>query len=830
MAGRSRGVVIPISAEDNSARAFESVNAQVAKLRAQVASMRGQGGSDIQAVTGLWHSQTTEVQATSAAIRSFEGNPGIRSIERFLVMLPGVGKALLAAFPLVGALALGGVIAQNVKKFVEMRDAAIGAADATRKAFQEEHDKAVVALDDTQQQNDKLQEQIDKLEGHHNNGLQSALDDAKKSCDQLIVTLDDAKKSYMELLKTNSTGMFGALFSGMQSTGAQEGQLSGTYDTLIAKARELNTSYLEALSGAKDPAAVNALAAQRVKQIHDLYDPQIAAMSAEAKRLQVEQAGSQQRAMDNAATGAEGYTPVIDNSKKIANVQGAGQIFAEQEAQQLADVQHASLQGTLNEHHSSHAGAAGSDKAAAYAARVAEAQQKVAEAESKASDQAAAAGAAAAKNRSDAALAALEDQHKRELVSDKDYYAQKLALQKDALDAEEAANYAKQGVLGEQIRSTIIKRGGADKGNAVAQINDNAKIVEFQTQVNELEQKRADIVDKRKKLEEQSDAEAYASAQKQEEAALKLAAQVEAIRGGSTTARVAQSDATYARSRSQMVVQGAPAGEIANADYQHSVANAGIGLSGAENTQRNTDSSLSTARESVRYQAASGQISQMQAQQELIALDKQEADALQPVLAAYEKLAALNVNGAAEHVAQLKQQMTELNAPVNELAATVRGQLNGAFEELFMNLGRGGHAWDQLRRQIQASALQDTYKMAIAPMLQTGMGALGGLFGSHGAPGAPGAPGTAKPTAASALGGLFSKVVPGLPKIAGGSGTAAKVTIINQSSTPVQGSATSAPQQDMTDQLNGPVIQIMLKDLESSGPFAQALSGAGLLA
>jgi hypothetical protein len=59
------------------------------------------------------------------------------------------------------------------------------------------------------------------------------------------------------------------------------------------------------------------------------------------------------------------------------------------------------------------------------------------------------------------------------------------------------------------------------------------------------------------------------------------------------------------------------------------------------------------------------------------------------------------------------------------------------------------------------------------------------------------------------------------------------VQIINQTSSPAQGTASQQTAQDgsaMTEMLRPQVIQIMLEDLDRGGSFAQALSGLGGLA
>jgi hypothetical protein len=60
----------------------------------------------MEAVSSAAQHQVTQVQAASAAIRVGLGEQSIRAVERLLTMIPGVGVALQAAFPVLGALAL----------------------------------------------------------------------------------------------------------------------------------------------------------------------------------------------------------------------------------------------------------------------------------------------------------------------------------------------------------------------------------------------------------------------------------------------------------------------------------------------------------------------------------------------------------------------------------------------------------------------------------------------------------------------------------------------------------------------------------------------------
>ena len=69
------------------------------------------------------HGSVTEIQATGGAIRVAFGEQSIRAVERFLTMIPGIGVALQAAFPIIGAIALIDAITRAVGKFGQAKQA-----------------------------------------------------------------------------------------------------------------------------------------------------------------------------------------------------------------------------------------------------------------------------------------------------------------------------------------------------------------------------------------------------------------------------------------------------------------------------------------------------------------------------------------------------------------------------------------------------------------------------------------------------------------------------------------------------------------------------------
>src|SRR5260370_41811632 len=66
------------------------------------------------------HSTVSSMQASSAAIREMNGNfaNNTRAVERFITTIPGVGKVLQAAFPLIGGVAFGAMIVDAGMKVV----------------------------------------------------------------------------------------------------------------------------------------------------------------------------------------------------------------------------------------------------------------------------------------------------------------------------------------------------------------------------------------------------------------------------------------------------------------------------------------------------------------------------------------------------------------------------------------------------------------------------------------------------------------------------------------------------------------------------------------
>jgi hypothetical protein len=112
---------------DQFGRAIQSAVAPTAELAAAIKEVgvsassatttvtEAAGASEALAVANT-HA-TTEIQATSGALRTLDGNGGIRAAERFLATTLGLGGVFQAIFPIVGLIALVEIVGKIADKF-----------------------------------------------------------------------------------------------------------------------------------------------------------------------------------------------------------------------------------------------------------------------------------------------------------------------------------------------------------------------------------------------------------------------------------------------------------------------------------------------------------------------------------------------------------------------------------------------------------------------------------------------------------------------------------------------------------------------------------------
>lgn len=136
-----------------------------------------------------------------------------------------LGPLLEKAMPLMLGVAFVGMLAELGKKLYDFVQEAERAPEAIRNAWAKLNTAADTTSDSLAVVNDKLEEQIAKLEGAPENHLKTQLDEAKLAADKLATSLQTAAAQMDALLKTNHIGGLSGFFSNQAVTGTAEGSI-----------------------------------------------------------------------------------------------------------------------------------------------------------------------------------------------------------------------------------------------------------------------------------------------------------------------------------------------------------------------------------------------------------------------------------------------------------------------------------------------------------------------------------------------------------------------------------------------------------------------------
>ena len=202
-------------------------NADMGKAKAQIVAVGG-------AAQDAGKHVVSGMQASSAAIRVMEGGMtnNLRAVERFVSGTLGLGPALQAIFPVVGALAFGGLIVSIGEKVYTFFKNAQEGATRVANAFRELNQPLRLTNDELRLANDHLANDIAKLEGKRQNNLAVALDEARVVADKLAKSLDDDLQKLEKLMKENNIGKLNGLFTGRAGTGKDEDEVKRFTDEM----------------------------------------------------------------------------------------------------------------------------------------------------------------------------------------------------------------------------------------------------------------------------------------------------------------------------------------------------------------------------------------------------------------------------------------------------------------------------------------------------------------------------------------------------------------------------------------------------------------------
>jgi hypothetical protein len=222
----------------------------------------------------------SSMQATSAALRTVEGNftNNIRAVERFLATTLNLGPIIQKAFPLVGGIAFGGMLVELGSKAYNFFKTMQEAPEKAGGAFRELNNSLRTSADELRVANDRLENDIAKLEGKRQNNLALALDAARLAADKLGDSLDADLDKINKVLKEHEVSHIVALLTGQARTDDLREQLfgkvgyggwRGTVDAAVDQGRAN-------ISGSKTPAQALAALNAMSSSINSLYDKPLA--------------------------------------------------------------------------------------------------------------------------------------------------------------------------------------------------------------------------------------------------------------------------------------------------------------------------------------------------------------------------------------------------------------------------------------------------------------------------------------------------------------------------------------------------------------------------
>lgn len=161
------------------------------------------------------HNVPSQMQAASAAIRTLEGDMArnVRAVERFITTIPGVGKALQAIFPIVGAAATVGIFARMGEEAFKIAHDLGQIRNVANDSFGNLNESGLLAADTLRVTNDRIEQQIALLEHKPVNEMALALDEARVRADQLATSLNNDYEKFKAIIEQTQSGMWSKLFN-----------------------------------------------------------------------------------------------------------------------------------------------------------------------------------------------------------------------------------------------------------------------------------------------------------------------------------------------------------------------------------------------------------------------------------------------------------------------------------------------------------------------------------------------------------------------------------------------------------------------------------------
>lgn len=313
--------------------------------------------------------------------------------------------------------------------------------------------------------------------------------------------------------------------------------------------------------------------------------------------------------------------------------------------------------------------------------------------------------------RQQAALdAALEDR----LISIRDYYAKKTAIEQQEIDAEIARQQAS---LAEQRRLQSDPLASESE-----RIRAKGEVAKIEAELIILNNKRADV--------EQANARKAAAAERELADALAQAREELAQLTGTATAegRRAAIERSYRDLRARLAAEGDTAG-VSLVDKLIDVKAAQANLEALESQWRLVTERMRNAQEAIQIQQQAGLLTESQARQQIVALQQQSAAEMERLLPLMQQAAEAIGPAAVVRVEAWRNELERTKLVVDDVAITINGAVQDAFSQMFESIGNGAKSAKEAFIDFARSVLSAINRIASQKLADA---LFGGMFGGIG--------------------------------------------------------------------------------------------------
>ena len=199
--------------------------AQLTLETAQFKKALGEATSETQRFSKQMRAEMNEAKASIALVGEQIGVNLPRHLRGFVAQMPGVAKAMSAAFDAVAVIALIHIVVEAGEKVAEFIKKNEEAAAKSKEAWAKIHDSVHESNLELELSTIKIQNTLAKLEHKPENKLAEALKEAAIEAEHLDEKLHASIKSAADLMKEEAPGMLSQFLLGKAGTGYEQTML-----------------------------------------------------------------------------------------------------------------------------------------------------------------------------------------------------------------------------------------------------------------------------------------------------------------------------------------------------------------------------------------------------------------------------------------------------------------------------------------------------------------------------------------------------------------------------------------------------------------------------